>query len=357
MFGRLEGKAEECVQKEDYYEAHQIYRTLCFRYKNSKSFSDLLRVSYNGSMTLLKKKQFESGVDMGCLFVEALIVSDTKPTAENIEKIIMFLEMQLEMEKEATDAGLAIKRFRVATDKFISDAVKWSQQHSRNPREAAHGTDALNKSLAETFSKFDDIERARTHYLLSEDAEGFSRFLIASLSKFGEPDEHDLFIALAVLQLLCLKRAKTAWTLFTHYIGNSPVGYGELPCKYPLINFIWLLLLAVPKRNSATFCDLVNKYTPSLDRDPQYKPLLDKIGKVFFKISEPGAAGGFLGNMLRGLMGGERAAEEQFRASDVEFEDDVMIVDEDGYTTANDSDGNDGPGAKQSAVDQMDDLD
>lgn len=69
---RVLAKLEESVQSGKYYEAHQKYRTLFFRYLSQKRFDECLELLYSGALKLLEKEQYSSGADLGLLVVDTL---------------------------------------------------------------------------------------------------------------------------------------------------------------------------------------------------------------------------------------------------------------------------------------------
>lgn len=69
---RVLAKLEESVQAGKYYEAHQKYRTLYFRYLSQKRFDECLELLYTGAQTFLDKEEFSSGADLGSLVVDTL---------------------------------------------------------------------------------------------------------------------------------------------------------------------------------------------------------------------------------------------------------------------------------------------
>lgn len=69
---RVLAKLEESVQLGKYYEAHQKYRTLYFRYLSQKRFDECLELLYDGALKLLENDQFSSGADLGLLVVDTL---------------------------------------------------------------------------------------------------------------------------------------------------------------------------------------------------------------------------------------------------------------------------------------------
>lgn len=65
-------KLEASVEAGNYYEAHQMYRTLYFRYLTQKRYDDCLDLLYKGSVKFLQNEQFTSGADLGILVVDTL---------------------------------------------------------------------------------------------------------------------------------------------------------------------------------------------------------------------------------------------------------------------------------------------
>lgn len=69
---RILVKLAKLIDSSEYYEAHQLYRTIYFRYINAKRFKDLQKLLYDGAYTLLDKKQYNSGADLAVLFIDSL---------------------------------------------------------------------------------------------------------------------------------------------------------------------------------------------------------------------------------------------------------------------------------------------
>ena len=111
-----------------------------------------------------------------------------------------------------------------------------------------------------------------------------------------------------VLQMLCLRKHLVAAVTLKSYTESHPSLQGEKkgpPYKHPLLNFVWLLLLAIEHKQSVTaYTILVEKYTPSLKRDPSYLEYLDKIGQHFFGLAPPPKArsGGMFSGIFDSLL-------------------------------------------------------
>lgn len=89
---RVLAKLESSVESGNYYEAHQMYRTLYFRYLTQKKYEELLELLYKGSLTLLNHEQYTSGADLGLLIVDTLEKGKITDDAEKwMQKIAVLL--------------------------------------------------------------------------------------------------------------------------------------------------------------------------------------------------------------------------------------------------------------------------
>ena len=69
---RVLAKLEASVESGNYYEAHQMYRTLYFRYSSQKRYNECLDLLYKGALKFLNNEQFSSGTDLGMLVIDTL---------------------------------------------------------------------------------------------------------------------------------------------------------------------------------------------------------------------------------------------------------------------------------------------
>ena len=77
--GRLLVKLHKLINNGEYYEAHQLYRTLNFRYSNSGKFAELRKLLLEGANLFLGRDQHNSGADLALMYLDALN-KDTKIT-------------------------------------------------------------------------------------------------------------------------------------------------------------------------------------------------------------------------------------------------------------------------------------
>ncbi|BET01620.1 Protein of unknown function (DUF410) [Nesidiocoris tenuis] len=271
-------KIENNIKSRNFYEAHQLYKTLYSRFMAQKKYEELLNLLYDGATLLLENDQQMSGVDLGLLYIEVLVHSKAKESDDYIQKIGKLFSL--------------ISPRIPERDKFLSAAVRWSS-----------GSPQLHQSIARIYWKERNYSMARKHFLRSYDGSSFGTMLVELHRTSGYSNEVDLFIAQTVLQCLCLNNKKTAVITFQCYTTQHPSITEGPPYLLPLLNFVWFLLQVVDSGKLATFTVLCQEYQLSLERDPSYRHYLTKIGQMFFGVPPPAPARhGMFGNILESLV-------------------------------------------------------
>lgn len=69
---RILAKLNKFIESGQFYEAHQLYRTINFRYANSKKFPELRKILLEGATRFLDKGHQNSGADLANLYLNAL---------------------------------------------------------------------------------------------------------------------------------------------------------------------------------------------------------------------------------------------------------------------------------------------
>ncbi|RWS01439.1 Golgi to ER traffic protein 4-like protein, partial [Dinothrombium tinctorium] len=65
-------KLRKLLDANEYYETHQLYRTLYFRYSNRKRFEELQELLYEGVDCFLSRGQLNSDADLASLYLDAV---------------------------------------------------------------------------------------------------------------------------------------------------------------------------------------------------------------------------------------------------------------------------------------------
>ncbi|XP_022124942.2 Golgi to ER traffic protein 4 homolog [Pieris rapae] len=265
---RVLEKLEASVNAGQYYEAHQMYRTLYFRYLNQKKYDDLLQLLHSGANILLECDQQGSGIDLAILLLDVLTKSYIKPCEEWIKKIAQLIAK--------------MKPNVVERETFLINAVKWSMDKNKR------GHPLLHRSIAEVYWQEKKLSTAYRLFLHSNDGVAFATKLIELHTTKGSKSEIAMFIAQAVLQILCLKNKEMAHEAFKTYTRCHPnLHESAPPFPYPLLNFLYLLLKVIDHGDAMKFLMLRKSYYKFLKRDPRFFGYLDNIGRVWFGISAP----------------------------------------------------------------------
>ncbi|XP_014248641.1 Golgi to ER traffic protein 4 homolog [Cimex lectularius] len=280
-------KIDNLVKNGNYYEAHQMYKSLYFRLLGQKKYDGLLNLLYEGATTLLSHDQQISGIDLANLYIDVLVKSNMKPLDDNIRNLARIFSL--------------ISCTLPDRETFLASAVKWSMTGGNRG-----GSPFLHQLIAEVYWKEKNYTMARRHYLRSYDGLGFGTMLVEVHKTSGYLSEVDLFIAQVVLQCLCLKNKKTAVITFECYTTQHPQISKGPPYLLPLLNFIWFLLQAVEGGRLAAFTVLCEQYQLSIERDPSYSHYLEKIGQLFFGVTPPTyrrpPPTGILGDLFQSLV-------------------------------------------------------
>lgn len=293
---RVLQKCESCISDGNYYEAHQMFRTVYFRYNSQHKYAEAADLLYRGAMILLQHNQHSSGADLGNLLLDVLNKMKSPVTEDNIGKVTdLFKNMDPECPERYP---------------YLTKAINWSRNVDKDHK---RGHPDLHQSFGVIFWQERNYPQSRYHYIHSSDGEACATMLMEFHTNHGYASEVDMFITQAVLQYLCLQNKTTANICFEMYTQKHPKIDNGPPYTLPLLNFIWLLLVALEGGKLAVFTVLCEKYQVSIGRDPNYKEYLDQIGQLFFGVPPPQRtpSGGIFGNLLQNMLGGGADSDDE----------------------------------------------
>lgn len=361
---RLVAKLKGTVQRQEYYETHQILRTVYFRFSNNKEkLSALLNLLYHGSIYLLKYREFISGLDTALLLLEigAKILQQrqddaTSPAKKELKSLISNSSLTNHMMNNTPDISICQKVANLAVGlpdgeqsrvRFVAETLKILSPKLLN-------RDLLHNALANVFWDSKEYAGARYHFLHCanlENAQNVAALLVEYQSKNAPKTEVDLFITQFILQFLCLqcpldppgpvglgnndnlkpstqtvntpviKKLRStiksiASQILTSYALKHPdLGQVDIPfSSLPLLNFTHFIInildsKQVEKTTYQLLCDI---YKVSWSRDPNYQNYLSRIGTIYFGIvdivkqqqQQQQRGGGFFNNILMSLLDG-----------------------------------------------------
>lgn len=290
---RVLAKLRASIDRGDYYEAHQMYRTLYFRYSGTQRWSELLTLLREGAHLLLKNHQIESGADLATLYVDTLKAANSAPDVDVLSSVA---ELYSSLGSDCPDRSSIL--FKALN--WVKSAGNATEQNRKHDQATAK----LHELIAMVHWKEGDLVMGRNHLMMSCDGAACGRLLVQLHETRGLPLEIDLFITQAVLQYLSMRRVTEARNCFTTYVEQHPlIRNVSAPYSLPLLNFVHFLLECTDSCNLDHFKGLRQLYGPCLARDKAFDALLDRVGVEIFGMTPPARrrGGGLLGGLLQSL--------------------------------------------------------
>lgn len=153
---RVEQKLRASLEAKDFYEAHQLYRTLYFRYTAQKKFEELKTLLFDGASEFLRLGQSTSGADLSMLYVDVL----TQSLSPIDESILDKLELLYSL--------IPSRNENVTRDVFANNALNWTIKVDPT---FARGHPRLHRRFALVLWHEKNYQGARHHFLLNNDGE------------------------------------------------------------------------------------------------------------------------------------------------------------------------------------------
>ncbi|OTF80631.1 DUF410 domain containing protein, partial [Euroglyphus maynei] len=289
MHRRLLQKLNERFDQGDYYEAHQIYRTIYYRLVRENKFAEIYDLLYQGAIRLFDKGEQNSGADLALLLADLMLTKMTDLKQSNHDETTVLDNMTTLFSKISAELPERLE--------FVSKLLKIDYLSIAT----------LRKRFAQILWTEKNYSDARLHFLYSSDnGDNCALMLIEYQCESAYPNEVDLMIAQFVLQVLCIKNHQLAHNVFFGYTLNHPkIRCTKPPFVTPLLNFLCFLIMAIDRYpgKSQVFNVLCNLYDKSLSRDPCYKDYLQQIGQIYFGVEKrqhPGS-GGLFSNLFQSL--------------------------------------------------------
>lgn len=345
---RLFDKLKKCQENKDFYQAHQICRTIFVRLRSSSKDEEILNFLFDSARYFLEHQQTNSGYDLCKCYVEILNQSKIKElTSKILEEICQLFQLLKCSHDDRTEFACNVLRWST-TIPLTQNQPEEELPVCRNENHSSFSSSILSTLTEPSTTTTNNVDKrvvyhktghpklheafahilweqeknyhdSRYHYLRSFDGQSFATMLIEAHQTLGYPSEIDLFIGQTVLQYLLLRNFHTAYLVFVTYVEQHPKirqsPPGPFSQVYPMLNFLWFLLLCLKKilvktstnerlaagdssssSSSPTvetrrcFSSLVDAYKPSLERDSTLLQYVDRIGVLFFGIQQKRAA-------------------------------------------------------------------
>ncbi|KAF9914422.1 hypothetical protein BX616_008356 [Lobosporangium transversale] len=298
-------KLEKSVGDGNYYEAHQMYRTVANRYVKAQNYNDAIDLLHSGAMLLLKHKQGNSGTDLAIYLIDVYNQAKIPVTEESRDRIFDLADL---MGPENTQRR-----------SFLQGAISWSGYNG----EYREGDPLIQHYVGLLFWREKDYAQAEAHLLVGtqESAEALGLALF-EWSEMEPSHDKGAYLLRGVLQELSMKNLRDANVVYKTFVERLPSTYLASEQKYntpsgstktvqtfksSLLNFTQLLLLSCETGNPALFKQLSAKYKGILSIDENFGAMMATIGELFFGVRAPKQAN-LLADLMSSLFSGPPAS-------------------------------------------------
>jgi len=308
---RIEQRVRKKIEDGEFYEAHQMYRTIFSRQKQNKFLSNALRIAFEGACQLFDVKENGSAGDLCLLYCSGL---DEIAEGEEYEKLCSKIHEQVQKLHYYTLTHLDIDQ--PERDQFEKHIITWSANKSGS----RFGSPALREAVGDNYWTFvhnnrpDDAEtelslyvNARNNLLISGNAIKLADFTVEFSAYASKTDEEVQFFCMqTVFQLLTRNEPQNASIFFENFVKHKNTKFSKFPFDgLPLMNLAYFLLAAIKMKNQKTYFVLLQNYAPILHSpDPSYIHYMRKIGIMYFGVkpkTQPKKQGGLMG-MIQNMM-------------------------------------------------------
>eukprot|EP00891_Asterochloris_glomerata_P009823 jgi/Astpho2/9823/fgenesh1_pg.00149_%23_71_t len=266
-------KLQRSLEAGSYYDAQQAFKSVYYRYRAQKKLIDSYKLCEEGAKLQLQKGQLNCGVELALLLLEAYTTDKVTSSRENMERVFLILDAFPRPETGSPEAETAVD----SCTRVVQAAIKWAKRFSTGGDHIRKLHDKLAIYVWECFT-WQGFGTAAVHYARGTDATSFAAALAQCVMQ-GNPEEEDLFVARAALQLLAAGRQQ------------------ELPVR---VEDAQELLQALAKRSLPLVEVLESEYASSLSTDRLLVALVSQIKQVYFKVQQSGAGG--MQGLLSGMM-------------------------------------------------------
>ncbi|KAJ3410662.1 hypothetical protein HDV05_003518 [Chytridiales sp. JEL 0842] len=303
-------KLANSVKDGNYYEAHQMYHSVCQRYMKQKKISDALQLLHSGAMMLLKYDQVGSAADLAQRMLDIYESEGLAVNDENKNRIYDIFHI----------FPLGNNNY---WDDFLRAALRWSSKFGTCPT----GDQQIHHVFGSRCYKEKLYYDAETHFVYGTlDSAKALGHMAYEWSLEGYCTDEGYFIARAVLALLSQKKLQKAHACFVTYTKDvqsaskssttatvpfrslhdpsNPTPTVDLPVfKSRLANFTQVLLYACQREASDVFTTLRGEYREQLAIDGWLYTLVDRVADVWFGLG-PKKQPNLIEDLMKNLFGG-----------------------------------------------------
>ncbi|GMH79168.1 hypothetical protein TrVE_jg13359 [Triparma verrucosa] len=265
-----------------HYEALQLLTSNTHRSLKLGDVDKALKTAYDGTSLLLNYNQVEVASQMSLCYVTTLVDARVLSTDKEVTNILNISELYAKC-AESRDSKKGVYWIE-----FLKAAMKWSAGMS----ETLLGDKRLHSNLGRVLWDQEEKRDAVVSLVLGEEVEE----IISRIWDAGS--ERDYLFCVGVVNFLALQNMRDASALVLGFKAKFEGDSGAVAATRYCTFATWLLEIC--KRDAGQLYQWLASQFQDISRDPQWGPLLTKIGKVYFGIKPPPN----MLSMLEGMLGG-----------------------------------------------------
>jgi hypothetical protein len=293
-------------------------KTAFHRFRARRQAEDSYALAAGAAALQLARGQAQCGVELSVMLLDALHDDKAPPEPAALDRALATLRSlpapgggaggEAAGDGEAAGAAAA-----AAAGKLASSAARWLRAvggDDRLPRVEGELAAALTRALG-----WRGLGAALPHYAASGDMAALGAAVAAAAAR-GRPEEADLFAARAALAAAAAGGPARGRAAAAAVAAAAPTGQPAAP-PTPLARFVDLFLEALERRSAPLCALLLERYAPSLARDPGLAVLAVRARDAGVPaaagargaggaaaLAGGGPVGGMIGDLMASLMGG-----------------------------------------------------
>lgn len=283
------------------YDGQQMFKTIYHRFRAQKKLQDCYKLLEEGARLQLQEGQLNCGVELAQMLVEAYVRDNASCSRDNMQRVLYIIDAFPRPQTHTDGNNDAVEQ----CTKVTLAAIKWAKRHNNATTTVQKLHDKLAAYMWECHG-WRGLGQVSQHYIRGKDMTGFAAALAQSVGE-GNPEEEDLFVVRAVLQLLAVgkgngldEKLEDAHELLQSYESMMRRGLPDTP----IMHFINLLIKALEHRSLKLAEMLQTTYSVSLAREAQLSGLLQRIKQVYLGAQSSGGMQEMMSSMLQMLTSG-----------------------------------------------------
>ncbi|PHH68975.1 hypothetical protein CDD80_7094 [Ophiocordyceps camponoti-rufipedis] len=304
---RITTRLTQKISAGDYYEAQQQTRVAASRHLKTQNFAAAIDILSSVAQSLLRAGQGASAGDLCVMLVDVYCQAEMRPDAESKGRLLACLRL--------FDGAEPTRK------RFIGDMISWSAKFGDYPG----GDPELHHVAGSLYADEHEPYEAERHLIVgTKDSPELLARMEYAWYKEGDAHLAPHFAARAILGYLLVgnvRAANACHRVFTSALAADNAGpavqdvaSGHCDLRVfpglPLLNFLGLLLLAVPRGAPDVYRALLAKYGPQIRDVESWDEALEQIAKFYFGISRPRQSNPLM-DMMSGLFGGGGGAPQR----------------------------------------------